>query len=325
MRQSLVAMLLALTTLSLAAPLAPAGAATKRTTTTSATTTTTTTAPAFGLALPDAPGTMAPLEELSAELGRRPTEVMWYVAWSSGSAFPAQQASSVAAFGATPVITWEPWRTGGGVDQPAYALDRITAGDHDAYLTSWAKGVKAYGKPVVLRYAHEMNGSWYPWAAGVNGNTAADYVAAWKHVRRIFSRHKVGNVQWSWSPNVPYPGSTPLSSLYPGDAAVSRVALDGYNWAGTLPGTSWTSFADLFREGVAQVRTFTTKPVHVGEVGCPETGGDKALWVRDMFAWLATDTQVAGFTWFSFDKELDWRVDSSEASLEAFRTGLSTY
>jgi hypothetical protein len=26
----------------------------------------------------------------------------------------------------------------------------------------------------------EFNGSWYPWSIGVNGNTAADYVAAWR-------------------------------------------------------------------------------------------------------------------------------------------------
>jgi hypothetical protein len=34
---------------------------------------------------------------------------------------------------------------------------------------------------------------------------------------------------------------------------------------------------------------------------------------------------VRGFTWFDFDKEADWRVDSSAATLDAFRTGLATY
>ena len=332
MRRSLVASLLALVTLlSSASALAPASAAPTTATTTSTTTSTTTptaataVAPSFGVALPDVPGTMAPLERLSTELGRRPDEVMWYVAWSTRAPFPAQSAAAVAAFGATPVITWEPWDPAAGTTQPAYALKRITAGAHDAYLTSWARAARAYGGPVVLRFAHEMNGSWYPWSAGVNGNTAADYVAAWRHVHRIFAKQRATNVQWSWSPNVPYPGSTALSALYPGDAVVSRVALDGYNWGGSLPGTSWTSFADLFGEGIRQVRTITTKPLHVGEVGAPEAGGDKPAWVRDMFAWLAVDTQVAGITWFSFDKESDWRIDSSAATLEAFRTGLATY
>lgn len=280
----------------------------------------------FGISLPDAPGSMVALEDLSVRLGRRPTQVMWYDAWSRRAAFPAREAATVAAFGATPVITWEPWDPTQGVDQPAYSLQTISAGLHDAYITAWAKQARSYGKPVTVRFAHEMNGSWYPWAAGVNGNTAADHVAAWKHVRAVFARQKATNVSWSWSPNVPYPGSTALSSLYPGDAQVSVVALDGYNWGGLLPGTTWQSFLDVFDEGLAEVRALTGKPVVIGEVGAPEVGGDKAAWVRDMFATLATRPGgLTGFTWFSHLKEADWRIDSSAASLDAFRAGLATY
>ncbi len=280
----------------------------------------------FGLSLPHAPGDMSDLESLSTSLGRRPTQVMWYAAWSGGTGFPAQQAARVAAFGATPVITWEPWDPARGLDQPAYSLRTITSGAHDAYITTWAQQARAYGKPVTLRFAHEMNGSWYPWAAGVNGNQVGDYAAAWKHVTGIFARQKAGNVSWSWSPNVPYPGSTPLASLYPGDARVSVVALDGYNWGGLLPGTTWQGFWDVFDDGVAEIRSFTARPLIVGEVGAPEVGGDKAAWVRDMFAVLATRPEgLTGFTWFSHLKEADWRVDSTGASLDAFRAGLATY
>ncbi|MGA8846710.1 MAG: glycosyl hydrolase [Nocardioides sp.] len=281
--------------------------------------------PYFGVSLEHAPWDMSELETLASSLDRRPTQVMWYDAWSSGTGFPAQQASAVAAFGATPVITWEPWNPAGGVDQPAFALDTITAGRHDDYLTMWAKQVRAYSKPVVLRFAHEMNGSWYPWAAGINGNTAADYVAAWKHVAGLFARQRVKNVTWSWSPNVPYPGSTPLASLYPGDSTVGIVALDGYNWAGLLPGSSWTSFRDVFAQGQQELAALTSKPVSIGEVGAPEVGGDKGQWVRDMFTYLATQPNIAGFTWFSHLKEADWRINSSETSLAAFRDGLATY
>ena len=34
--------------------------------------------------------------------------------------------------GARPVITWEPWAWGGGLQQPAYALARIAAGAFDS-------------------------------------------------------------------------------------------------------------------------------------------------------------------------------------------------
>lgn len=280
----------------------------------------------FAVSLPDAPASMASLEDLAARLGRRPTQVMWYDAWSRRTGFPTQQAAAVTAFGATPVITWEPWDPARGTDQPTYSLKAIAAGLHDGYVTAWAKQARAFGKPVTLRFAHEMNGTWYPWAAGVNGNTAADYVAAWKRVRGIFTQQRATNVSWSWSPNVPYPGSTPLASLYPGDAQVSTVALDGYNWGGLLPGTTWQSFLDVFDDGYGEVRSFTRKPIIVGEVGAPEVGGDKAAWIRDMFATLATRPEgLTGFTWFSHLKEADWRIDSSPAAFEAFRAGLATY
>ena len=62
--------------------------------------------------------------------------------------------------------------------------------------------------------------------------------------------------------------------------------------------------------------------MYVGEVGCPETGGDKAAWVDGTFAWLSAHLEVRGVTWFDFDKEADWRIDGSAASLDAFRRGL---
>ena len=290
--------------------------------------TSTTTSPpntGFGVSMPGVPGDLSSLTSLSSTLGRAPRQVMWYVAWSDNTDFPTSQATQVAATGAVPVITWEPWNPANGVAQPAYALDRITAGDFTTYETAWAKQVKAYGKPVVLRFAHEMNGNWYPWSAQTNGNTAGDYVAAWRQVRSMFSRQGVTNVTWSWSPNVPYTGSTPLSSLYPGDAYVDEVALDGYNWGSTQPWSAWTSFWDLFSSGVTQLRSLTAKPLFIAEVATTEAGGSKPAWISDMFATLAAHPEIRGFTWFDHAKETDWRIDSSTESLDAFRTGLSTY
>jgi hypothetical protein len=279
----------------------------------------------FGVTMDQVPGTMAPLQTLADQLGRRPDRVMWYAAWSTGAGFPTQAATAVAQFGATPVITWEPWDPSQGTSQPAYALSRIASGAFDAYLTSWAQQARSYGGPVVIRFAHEMNGSWYPWAPGVNGGTAASYVAAWRHVVDVFRAQGATNVTWQWSPNVPYPGSTDLASVYPGDDYVDSVALDGYNWAGVTAGAAWTSFADVFAAGVAQVRAVTQEPLFVAETATAEEGGAKATWISDMFAALEGSGTIAGFTWFDFDKEGDWRIDSSADALAVFRSGLLGY
>jgi hypothetical protein len=279
----------------------------------------------FGITMDQVPGTVAPLQSLSDELGRRPDRVMWYVAWSTGTGFPAQDAATVADFGATPVITWEPWDPAAGVDQPSYALSRIASGAFDSYVTAWAQQARSYGGPVVIRFAHEMNGNWYPWSASVNGNTPGGYVAAWRHVVDVFRAQGAGNVTFQWSPNVPYTGSTDLSSLYPGDAYVDSVALDGYNWAGVTFGATWTPFADVFSAGAAQIRALTQKPLYVAETATAEAGGDKAAWITGMFDALEGSTTYAGFTWFDYAKESDWRIDSSAESLAAFRDGLVGY
>jgi beta-mannanase len=170
-----------------------------------------------------------------------------------------------------------------------------------------------------------MNGSWYPWSEQVNGNRPGDFVAAWRHVTGVFAATKATNVTWAWAPNVPYPGSTPLGALYPGDAYVGRVGVDGYNWSTLQPGSVWHSFGDVVGPGVAQLTSLTTKPVYVSETGCPEVGGDKAAWITDMWAWLAAHPEIRGVTWFDFDKETDWRIDSSDASLHAFAAGARSF
>jgi beta-mannanase len=231
---------------------------------------------------------------------------------------------AVAARGATPLVTWEPWRWGGGTSQPAYSLARITAGAYDGYLRSWAKGLRGWGKPVYLRFAHEMNGDWYPWSERVNGNRPGDYVAAWRHVRAVFDAQKVTNVRWVWSPNVTYPGSTDLRSLFPGSRYVDVVAVDGYNWGTAASWSTWTTPEQLFGPTLTELRAIAPGvPVALAEVASAEQGGSKAEWVTGLFAWMRAQPDLAFFVWFDQAKEADWRIDSSPASAAAFAAAVS--
>ncbi|KQQ43941.1 glycoside hydrolase family 26 protein [Nocardioides sp. Leaf307] len=280
----------------------------------------------FGLAIPGAPTELSEADALASSLGRRATQLTFYSSWHYAADFPTADARRVASTGAVPEVTWEPWDPAVGTpDQPAYSLDRIAGGAFDAYVTRWAQQVKAYGAPVAFRFAHEMNGSWYPWSEGVNGNTSGDYVAAWRRVVGIFRSVGATNAIWTWTPNVPFPGSVALPGLYPGDRWVDRVGLDGYNWAGLIPSTSWQSFGEVFGPGLAQLTSLTAKPVFIGEVGCPEGVGDKAGWIRDMWTYLDQHREVRGLTWFHFQKEADWRITSSQASHDAFRAGVGAF
>src|SRR5919107_5641105 len=83
--------------------------------------------------------------------------------------------------GAVPRLTWQPRYTAVG-SQADFALTKIADGAHDSYLTSHADVVASWSKRLYIRFAHEINGDWYPWSPGLYGNTAADYVAAWRHI-----------------------------------------------------------------------------------------------------------------------------------------------
>jgi len=279
----------------------------------------------WGVSTADLPSSFTTVNALSSSEGARPGVLMWYVAWGYNTAFPTADATAVTNWGATPEITWEPWNPSGGVSQPRYTLAKISRGSYDNYIKSWATAMKAWGKPIRLRFAHEMNGNWYPWAEGVNTNAKGSYVAAWKHVRSIFTSVGATNVSWVWSPNVPYSGSVALSQVFPGDAYVDEVALDGYNWGTTQTWSSWQSFHDVFAAGISQLGALSTRPVSIGEVGCTEIGGNKAQWMTDMWTTLSQWPQVRSLMWFDFNKETDWRIDSSASSAAAFANGLSSY
>lgn len=230
----------------------------------------------------------------------------------------------MSARGATTLVTWEPWAWGSGLNQPAYASARIAAGDFDGYLWSWGTAMASWGKPVMLRYGHEMNGNWYPWADGVNDNQSGDYVKAWKHVHDVLIAAGAANVSWVWSPNVPYTGSTSLAGLYPGSAYVDTVALDGYNWGTAAVGSKWTDPSTLFGGGLTLLRKLAPgKQIIIAETASAEAGGSKAAWNAALVSYLAAQSDVTGVVWFHHDKEADWRIDSSSSSATALATALS--
>ncbi len=275
----------------------------------------------FGVATAGGPLASGELDEVAQLAGESPSTILFYKDFLQAP--PIAEMNSVRARGAVPLITWEPWAWGGGMEQPAYSLDRIAAGDFDAHITQWGQALAAWGQPVQLRFAHEMNGNWYPWAEGVNGNQSGDYAEAWRHVHDVVAATGAGNVSWVWSPNVPYYGSTDLAGLFPGVGYVDVVALDGYNWGTSASWSGWVSPQDLFSPGIAQLRALAPGvPILISETASSEAGGNKAAWNTELVSYLAAQPDVMGFVWFHLLKETDWRINSSATSASAFKSAL---
>ncbi len=271
------------------------------------------------------------LDRFAAEAGRAPGIAMFYRDWSEGwstALIEPRFIDPVVARGATPMITWLPQL--GGQDpirQPAYSPARIAAGAFDPFVRRAAREAAAFAQPLLLRFAHEMNGPWSSWGAWVDGNTPSDYVAMWRHVVSIFREEGATNVRWVWSPNVYAPGASladgsamPFEPFYPGDRWVDFVGLDGYNW-GTVRSSGWQSFGGVFGPSYDALVRLSDKPVMICETASAEAGGSKAAWILSIPRVLqARMPRVRALIWFDRDKETDWQIASSPASEAAFQT-----
>jgi hypothetical protein len=281
--------------------------------------------PSFGAWTPSDPyhGDTSGARDLQAATGRHVDIVHWYQSWGGGAWISSVQQHAIAAVtreGRTPMLTWEPWSPGAGTAQPAYRLARIADGSFDDYITSWAVGLRAVGAVAYLRPMHEFNADWYPWGGRVNGNSAAQFVQAWRHIVDIFRAAGASNVRFVWSPlNVDVPASNKLESYYPGDAYVDVLAIDGYNWgAGTPQFGGWQTFSQVFRPAYDRLRALGRQPIWIAEVATSTDGGDKTRWIRDMFARASAMRRIKAIVWFNEDKERDWRAAPTPQIAAAF-------
>lgn len=282
----------------------------------------------------DAPWDARTIDRFEAQANQHVSILHWGQPWYWGNVpqpFHASNLEAVRRRGAIPLVSWASWELdrGGSNDQPAFQLQDIIAGSHDPYIRSWARGAKAWGEPFFLRFNHEMNGTWYPWSEARNGNRPGEYVRAWRHVHDIFASVGADNVTWVWSPNTVYPGSIPLAGLYPGDAYVDWVAIDGYNW-GTNPikPSGWRSFSQIFRPTYDSLGALApSKPVMIAEVGSSESGGSKAAWIADALSVQLPTAfpRIKALVWFDWNADgMDWVVESSDSARSAFAAGIAS-
>ena len=195
--------------------------------------------------------------------------------------------AAVARRGAVPMVSWEPWlkpkRSVAAPNQRRGIVRQIARGVHDLYIRRWARDARAYGKPILLRFMHEMNGNWYPWSVGINGNSPAAFRSAWRHVHDIFRREGATNVGWVFSVDS-FAGGTPtsrreLDHFFPGKNYVDWVGLSGFNW-GRQP-ARMMSFDRVFRSAYDVIKGYG-KPVILAETGTAAADSASApRWVQD--------------------------------------------
>ena len=287
----------------------------------------------FGVSTPQAPHDWKDFQIFAAAAQKLPSMVQFFQGWDRE--FPRDAVIETWRRGALPVISWEPRPTvqpvgpdSDNTQEPGYKLSSIIDGSHDEYIDQFATQVRTLGLPVAIRFAHEMNGNWFPWSEERNGNSRGEYVAAWRHVHDRFTALGATNAIWIWSPNVTTarPG-VHLAPLYPGDDYVDWMGMVGYYRRVYLDDKGKPkdpTFTNTYGVTLDELRSVAVKPIVITELGATEVGGNKAAWIRSLFEGLAANPDVIGFVWFDHSVNgNDWRIESSAAASSEFATDIA--
>ena len=265
-----------------------------------------------------------------AQLSGHPVTIAnFFQAFSYGGKvypYPTQAMNEFKRYGAIPLVTLEPWDWDPKhPDHSRTLLHDILAGRWDAWLDDMALGFKDYRQPVLLRWAHEMNGDWYPWCGIANHDSAQTYIKTWRYVHRRMTRAGAHNVLWVFCPNsnsVPNTEWNKSIHYYPGDAYVDIIGVDTYNFGEP----DERSFAKTIAEFDATYRQhWAKKPLIIPEIGVANAAKNPAQWITETFGSLKnTYPEIRAVLWFHMNdrKNQDFRIDQSAVMLTAYQQAI---
>ncbi len=192
------------------------------------------------------------------------------------------------------------------------SMARIADGSYDSYLRSYALSVRRFRHPVVIGFAHEMNGTWYSW--GRTHTSSSTWVAAWRHVVTVFRRVGANNVTWLWT--ISHSNTTYIRSYWPGASYVDWVGIDGYLSAPA------DTFDSIFGPALRVVRGLTRAHVLLSEVAVGPNTTHAVADIISIFAGIRK-LHLIGLVYFDVDQRQppvhqNWRLEGHRAELAAF-------
>ena len=255
------------------------------------------------------------IADYTRDIGIAPKIVMYFQPWrtangtcSTFNEYPFLP-GKVADAGAIPMITWEPLQDGlGNQNATLFSYAQILAGAHDQCIVQTARDVRAFARPVMIRFAHEMNGQSNTWTGISNGNNPSDYVRMYRKVVDMFRAEGANNALFLWAPDHASPPEVPapaneIRNYYPGNGYVDLIGVSGYNWGNDpLRGGGWVSGEQIFKNFLqTMVRTYPGKPVIISEIGSVPSYGafSRSQWYADTLRYLASRPEVKGIIWFN--------------------------
>src|ERR1044071_3061945 len=237
------------------------------------------------------------IEDFEQMVGKRQAIVASSSYWGEQN-FPAANLNVAWRHGSLPLVFWSPW------DKPyvqnrgpdKFNLNNIIAGKWDAYIDKWGDAARDFGHPMVVAFANEMNGDWFPWSGRFYGGEDWDddadnwkgpetFRRAYRHVVDRVRARGAANVKWMFQTNnYSYPLDTWnfAPAYYPGSDYVDWLGMSVYGqqfkdepWADIPPLVDWP-----YKE-ICQLDP--NKPVMIAEWATGEFphSGNKAKWIKE--------------------------------------------
>jgi hypothetical protein len=159
-------------------------------------------------------------------------------------------------------------------------------------IVSWAQTIKSRGGAVMVAYNHE------PEAHDRHTlGSAAEFIAAWRHVVSIFDQQGASNVVWTWQMTAYAFRVSPSSEQYapkwyPGDEWVDNIGADAYNWisCGATGTGKYNELQFLGDPVVAFARA------HGKKASFPEfashANANRAQWLENAHRYLAANQDI---------------------------------
>lgn len=245
------------------------------------------------------------LHEFTHFLGRPPGIVEYYMGF--GTKFPTARAVSLARQHSLSLIQLNPRHV---------RLADIAAGKDDTYLRSYAAAARDLRAPVAICFGHEMNGSWYPW--GRTHSRPAAFVAAWRHIHRVFAAERASNVIWVWTISRGTAGGwRGLKQWWPGSKYVNWVGVDGYYR------TPSQNFTTVFRNALKYLHKFTSKPELITETAVGPFG-NRNKGIQDLVAGVERN-HLLGLIWFDINAMERWVIDADTAASPLLRAEMTKF
>jgi hypothetical protein len=232
------------------------------------------------------------LSGFGAAVGHRPALVHVYTAFARP--VPVKALQAVSAAGATPLLDWNCTDTA-----------QVASGADDAHITAYARSLKAYGSPVLLRWFWEMNLPIRKDLTCLGSGGPSTYVAAWRHIWTLFQQVGVPNVAFVWCPGISA-GVASMAPFYPGASYVDWIGVDGYVVRGAGAGAFTRLFGPWYAAYAGQ-----GKPLMLAETGA--MAGQQAPYLQDIGAtWPAQYPAMKALVYYDAPGPRgDWSLDAA--------------